>query len=128
MPANQVIIDEAGVNTFSNASQQTLYSRAMEPNVVGWARAIVCARRVSDGAGKNFVVDAAFKRQSGGLSVHSVDVTTYGSTSDLNALSACAATIDAVGNDLLVRVEGLASTEIDWSTVVRGIATVHEAA
>lgn len=129
MAAVQIIIDEAGVNTFSNASQQTLYARTMEPNIAGWVRAIVCLRRVSDGASKSIVLEAACKRTTGNLSVHTVNtVGSFGSSADLNSLSDCLATIDAVGTDLLVRVEGQASEDIDWTTVVRGIATQHEAA
>ena len=128
MPATQTILDIPATNTFSDASQHTLSSHPADPDCAGWLRAIVCAIRVSDGATKEIILEAGFKRASGNVAIHSlVQVSASGSVADLVALATANATIDAIGTDVIVRVEGLAGTEIDWSSVVRGMSTNHVA-
>lgn len=129
MPSTQTNIGIGETNTFSDASQHTLASHQVDADSSGVAEAIVCARRVSDGAAKQFVLRAGFRRSSGNVAVHgAAQVAILGSTADLNALSAVEAVFDSIGTDLIVRVEGLAGTEIDWGCTFTGFSVNHVAA
>lgn len=126
MAAEQRNLGVGEQNTFSDASQHTLVVHASDPNTSGVAESMVCARRVSDGASKQFVLRAGFRRGSGNIALHNVQqVAVLGSTPDLNSLSAVEAVFDAIGTDIIVRVEGIAGVEIDWAGNITGFAVNH---
>lgn len=113
-------------NTFSDASQHTLAEHPVDADCSGVAQAIVCARRVSDGAAKQFMLRCGFRRTGGNVAVHSVaQVAVLGSTPDLNALSAVEAVFDVIGTGLIIRVEGIANTAIDWGCSFTGYSVNH---
>lgn len=127
MSAGQTNIGVGATGTFSTSTQQTLLAEAVAENSAGKINSIVAARRVSDGASKVFEIEAGFKRDSNGATVFGVSVlNALGTTGDLLALATVAATIDADGDNLRVRVTGLASQDLDWSANLTGVTVNHE--
>lgn len=129
MSTEQRNIGVGEANTFSDASQHTLAVHPADPYTSGVAEAIVCARRASNGASKQFLLRAGFRRDSGNVALHNVvQLAILGSTADLVALAQVEAVFDAIGQDVIVRVEGLAGVEIDWGCAFTGYAINHVAA
>ena len=127
MSAAQEVVDVGEWNTFSSASQVTLATWPAPPNSSGYIEVRATCRRVSDGAGKTIHLRAFFKRDEANAAVYDMQqIGQYGQTSDKNSLSAVAATIDAIGADIVVRVEGL-SVPLDWSARMAGEVVRHDA-
>lgn len=127
MSASQTNLGVGATATLSTSAIQTLLAETIVENSCGFVQSTVSARRVSDGASKVFNIQAGFKRDGGDVTVFGVSLlNALGTTLDLIALAAVAATIDAAGDDVRVRVTGLASQDIDWSANLVGLTVNHE--
>ncbi len=120
MSALQTIIDEAGLITTLDAAPVPAYSFAVPADQSGYFRSIVCARRLSDGAAKQFTIDVGFKRVQGNASITNSSVQAYG-TMTIDSYA------EANGENVQIIVAGLANQEVDWTCVSRGISTGHGA-
>lgn len=127
MSSSQTNLGVGATATLATSTVQTLLAETMVENSAGLVQSIVTARRVSDGASKVFNIQAGFKRDENGVTVFGVSLlNALGTTLDLIALAAVTATIDAAGDDVRVRVTGLASQDIDWSANLVGLTVNHE--
>ncbi len=120
MSAVQTMIDEAGATSTLDATPTPVYSWSAAPDCSGYYRSIVCARRVSDGAAKQFTIDVGFRRVQGNASITNQSVQSFG-TMTIDAYA------EANGADVQIIVAGLANNEVDWTCVSRGITTTHGA-
>ncbi len=114
--------------TTSNGSAQTIIAHTVpEVNSSGWFQGKVVCRRLSDGATKVWFLQGSYKRGTGNASIESTLLGgVIGTTGDLLALLTANVTMDASGDDIRMRVTGLAGTDIIWIADLQGNELVED--
>lgn len=125
MSGTPYYVDEANLDTFSDASSHRLYTYAVPEDAAGKLNIQVIARRVSDGATRVLEIDTLVKRSSGDADVTPSVPVDMATVADALALATLVVSVDNDGADVAVDVTGIASTEIDWSARVGGCLVGH---
>ena len=114
--------------TTTGASPQTIISHTVpEVNSSGFFSAKAVCRRLSDGATKAWQFNGMVKRGTGNSTVESALLGgATGTAADLIALLLTNVTVDASGEDIRLRVTGLASTDIIWLADLQGNEIVED--
>jgi len=120
-PTRSDVLAYAFVTT-TNAAQTTLVVDTMtEDNCSNSVLVTVIARRLSDGATKSWKFNASAKRTTGDAEMSAQLLgNAVGTSGDLLALTLTSVAVDAVDQDMRVRVTGLGGTSILWFGRIEG--------
>lgn len=121
--ASGSINSQNGTNTFTtafarttDATVTTLYSLTLPANSAACFEVILLARDIATDASAFFRIGyGAYRAGGGATETGTVDVTSK------TAALAAAATADISGNDMRIRITGIAATTIDWQAQIRHI-------
>lgn len=106
----------------SDATPQNAVLFAGNPSSSINGRCTVTARRVSDGATKQWNFAAGMRITSGGVASNlaNVGATAFGASGDLTAMLLCTIAFFASGADIGLTLTGLAGTDIEWCADFEG--------
>ena len=105
------------VQTF-DATVTTIWSYTAPDETDIFIRAVVQARRNASTDAATYELTGALKRESAGSVTQITGSPSQDHVYEDAGLAACEATIDGSGNDVRVRVTGVAATQIFWRAAI----------